>query len=40
MNAQYVDYEIMTKHEMGYNDLKTLSQEEKKKLLKMEYSYN
>jgi hypothetical protein len=40
MDAQYVDYEIMTKHEMGYNDLKTLSQEEKKKLLKMEYSYN
>jgi len=40
IDAQYVDYEIMTKHEMGYNELKTLSQDEKKKLLRMEYSYN
>jgi hypothetical protein len=37
---QYIDYEIMNKHEMPYNELKTLSQEEKKKLLRMEYSYN
>jgi len=40
IDAQYLDYEIMCKHEMSYNDLKTLSQEEKKKLLKTEYSYN
>jgi hypothetical protein len=37
---QYIDYEIMNKHEMAYNELKTLSQEEKKKLLRTEYSYN
>jgi hypothetical protein len=40
IDAQYLDFEIMSKHEMPYNDLKVLSQEEKKKLLKMEYSYN
>ena len=37
---QYLDFEIMSRHEMPYNDLKSLSQEEKKKLLKMDYSYN
>lgn len=40
IDAQYLDYEIMCKHEMPYNELKALSQEEKKKLLKMDYSYN
>jgi hypothetical protein len=40
IEAQYFDYEIMCKHEMPYNELKLLSQEEKKKLLRMEYSYN
>lgn len=40
IDAQYLDYEIMCKHEMQYNELKSLTQEEKKKLLKMEYSYN
>jgi hypothetical protein len=40
IDAQYLDYEIMTKHDMAFNDLKTLSQEEKKKLLKMDYSFN
>ena len=40
IDVQYLDYEIMCKHEMGYNELKTLSQEEKKKLLRMDYSYN
>ena len=39
-DAQYIDYELMRKHDMAYNDLKALSQDEKKKLLKMEYSYN
>jgi hypothetical protein len=40
IDAQYMDYEIMCKHDMVYNDLKALSQEDKKKLLKLEYSYN
>lgn len=40
IDAQYLDYEIMCKHEMPYSDLKVLSQEEKKKLLRMDYSYN
>ena len=40
IDAQYLDYEIMCKHDMPFNDLKVLSQEEKKKLLKIEYSYN
>jgi hypothetical protein len=40
VDTQYLDYEIMCKHEMGYNELKALSQEEKKKLIRMEYSYN
>jgi hypothetical protein len=40
IKMQYADYEIMTKHEMSFADLKVLSQEEKKKLLKMDYSYN
>jgi hypothetical protein len=40
IDAQYLDFEIMSKHDMPFNDLKVLSQEEKKKLLKMEYSYN
>jgi len=40
IDMQYLDFEIMSRHEMPYNDLKSLSQEEKKKLLKMEYSYN
>lgn len=40
IDTQYLDFEIMSKHEMSFNDLKALSQEEKKKLLKMEYSYN
>jgi hypothetical protein len=40
IDAQHMDYEIMCKHDMVYNDLKSLSQEEKKKLFKMEYSYN
>lgn len=40
IKMQYADYEIMTKHEMSFNDLKLLSQEDKKKLIKMEYSYN
>lgn len=40
IDAQYLDYEIMCKHDMPFTDLKALSQEEKKKLLKMEYSYN
>jgi hypothetical protein len=40
IDVQYLDYEIMCKHEMPYNELKLLSQEEKKKLLRMEYSYN
>ena len=40
IDAQYLDYEIMCKHEMAYNELKALTQEDKKKLLRMEYSYN
>ena len=40
IDAQYSDYEIMNKHDISYNDLKVLSQEEKKKLLKIDYSYN
>lgn len=40
IDAQYMDYEIMCRHDMSYADLKPLSQEEKKKLLKMDYSYN
>lgn len=40
IDTQYLDCEIMYKHEISYNDLKVLSQEEKKKLLKTEYSYN
>lgn len=40
IDTQYLDYEIMYKHDMPYNELKLLTQEEKKKLLKMEYSYN
>ena len=40
IDTQYLDYEIMHKHDMPYNELKLLTQEEKKKLLKMEYSYN
>jgi hypothetical protein len=40
IEAQYSDYAIMLKHDMSFNDLKVLSQEEKKKLLKTEYSYN
>jgi hypothetical protein len=40
IDTQYLDSEIMCKHEISYNDLKVLSQDEKKKLLKMEYSYN
>lgn len=40
IDAQYMDYEIMCRHDMSYTDLKPLSQEEKKKLLKMDYSYN
>ena len=40
IKMQYADYEIMTKHEMSFSDLKLLSQEDKKKLIKMEYSYN
>lgn len=40
IDSQYNDYQIMEKHEMSYNDLKVLSQEEKKKLIKMDYSYN
>lgn len=40
IDMQYLDFEIMNRHDMVYNDLKALSQEEKKKLLKMEYSYN
>jgi hypothetical protein len=40
IESQYLDYEIMNKHDMGYNEVKILSQEEKKKLLKTEYSYN
>jgi hypothetical protein len=40
IESQYMDFEIMEKHQMLYNDLKALSQEERKKLLKMEYSYN
>lgn len=40
IDAQHIDYEIMCKHDMPYNELKLLTQEEKKKLLKMEYSYN
>lgn len=37
---QYNDYEIVVKHGLSFADLKTLSQDEKKKLIKMEYSYN
>lgn len=37
---QYNEYEIMEKHGMSYNDLKVLSQEEKRKLLRVDYSYN
>jgi hypothetical protein len=40
IEAQYVDFEIMEKHAMSYNDIRPLSQEEKIKLLKTEYSYN
>lgn len=40
IDNQYSDFEIMEKHDMSFNDLKVLSQEEKKKLLKFEYSYN
>lgn len=40
IKMQYMDNEIMTKHEMSFNDLKTLSQDEKKKLLRMDYSFN
>jgi hypothetical protein len=40
IETQYLDFEIMNKHDMLYNDLKALSQEEKKKLLKMDYSFN
>jgi hypothetical protein len=40
IDAQYLDCEIMNKHEISYNDIKALSQDEKKKLLKMEYSFN
>jgi hypothetical protein len=40
IDTQYLDFEIMTKHDMSYGDLKNISQEERKKLLKMEYSYN
>jgi hypothetical protein len=40
IKMQYADYEIMTKHEISFADLKLMSQEEKKKLLKMDYSYN
>lgn len=40
IDAQYLDCEIMNKHEIPYNDIKALSQDEKKKLLKMEYSFN
>jgi len=38
--SQYNDYHIMEKHDISFNDLKVLSQEEKKKLLRMDYSYN
>jgi hypothetical protein len=40
IDCQYNDYQIMEKHEMSYNDLKVLSQDEKKKLIRMDYSYN
>jgi hypothetical protein len=40
IKMQYIDYEIMQKHDISFNDLKVLSQEEKKKLLRMDYSYN
>jgi hypothetical protein len=40
IKMQYADYEIMEKHDMVYNDLKALSQEDKKKLLKIDYSFN
>jgi hypothetical protein len=40
IDTQYLDYEIISKHDMAFNDLKVLSQEEKKKLLRMDYSYN
>lgn len=40
IEAQYFDFEIMEKHAMSYNDIRPLSQEEKIKLLKTEYSYN
>ena len=40
IKMQYMDNEIMTKHEMSFNDLKALSQDEKRKLVKMDYSYN
>jgi hypothetical protein len=39
IDTQYLDYEIISKHDMAFNDLKVLSQEEKKKLLRMDYSY-
>lgn len=37
---QYADYEIMQKHDISFNDLKVLSQDEKKKLLRMDYILN
>jgi hypothetical protein len=40
IKMQYIDYEIMQKHDISFNDLKVLSQEDKKKLLRMDYSYN
>lgn len=40
IDAQYLDYEIMCKHDMQYGDLKNISHEEKKKLLKIEFLYN
>jgi hypothetical protein len=40
IKMQYADYEIMSKHDMSFNDLKVLSQDEKKKLLRMDYILN
>jgi len=40
IKMQYADYEIMLKHDITHSDLKILSQEDRKKLIKTEYSYN
>ena len=40
IEAQYLDFELMEKHDLSYNDIKNMSQEEKRKQLRTEYIYN